>query len=66
MGAKVEDIIAASIRALIERDSALAEQMIAADREINRLEVDIDELCLQHPRAAAAGRVATCASSPRR
>ena len=47
MGAKVEDIIAGSIRALIERDSALAEQMIAADRKINQLEVEIDELCLQ-------------------
>ena len=36
MGAKVEDIIAGSIRALIDRDSALAEQMIAVDRKINQ------------------------------
>ena len=47
MGAKVEDIISGSIRALIDRDSALAEQMIAADRKINQLEIDIDELCMQ-------------------
>ena len=47
MGAKVEDIISGSIRALIDRDSALAEQMIAADRKINQLEMDIDELCMQ-------------------
>src|SRR6187200_3648176 len=47
MGAKVEDIIAGSIRALIDRDSALAEQMIALDRKINQLEIDIDELCMQ-------------------
>ena len=47
MGAKVEDIIAGSIRALIDRDSALAEQMIAVDRKINQLEIDIDELCMQ-------------------
>jgi phosphate transport system protein len=47
MGAKVEDIIAGSIRALIDRDSALAEQMIAADRKINQLEIDIDEHCMQ-------------------
>jgi phosphate transport system protein len=47
MGAKVEDIIAGSIRALIDRDSALAEQMIALDRKINQLEIDIDEHCMQ-------------------
>jgi len=47
MGAKVEDIIAGSIRALIDRDSPLAEQMIAADRKINQLEIDIDEHCMQ-------------------
>ena len=47
MGAKVEDIINGSIRALIERDSALAEQMIAVDRKINQLEMEVDELCMQ-------------------
>ena len=47
MGAKVEDIINGSIRALIDRDSELAEQMIAVDRKINQLEIDIDELCMQ-------------------
>ena len=47
MGAKVEDIINGSIRALIDRDSALAEQMIAVDRKINQLEIAIDELCMQ-------------------
>ena len=47
MGAKVEDIIAGSIRALIDRDSTLAEQMIAADRKINQLEMEVDELCMQ-------------------
>jgi phosphate transport system protein len=47
MGAKVEEIINGSIRALIDRDSALAEQMIAVDRKINQLEIAIDELCMQ-------------------
>jgi phosphate transport system protein len=47
MGARVEDIIQYSIRALMERDGALATQMIAADRKINKLEMDIDELCMQ-------------------
>ncbi|NOK35642.1 phosphate transport system regulatory protein PhoU [Corallococcus exercitus] len=45
MGAKVETLIAHSTRALTERDSALAEQVVGADREVNRLEVDIDDLC---------------------
>ena len=47
MGAKVEDIISGSIRSLTDRDSTLAEQMIAADRKINQLEIDIDEHCMQ-------------------
>src|SRR4029079_7588987 len=47
IGAKVEDTIHGSIRSLTDRDSALAEQMIAADRKINQLEVDIDEHCMQ-------------------
>jgi phosphate transport system protein len=47
MGAKVEECIRGSIRALTERDTALAEQMIAFDRKINQLELEIDELCMQ-------------------
>ena len=46
MGAKVEEIIGGSIKSLLERDSALATRMIAFDRKINQMEVDIDELCL--------------------
>ncbi|CAM4506397.1 phosphate signaling complex protein PhoU [Corallococcus exiguus] len=45
MGAKVEALISQSTRALTDRDSALAEQVVGADREVNRLEVDIDDLC---------------------
>jgi phosphate transport system protein len=41
----VETEIASSMRALSERDSKLAEQVIAQDREVNRLEVEIDEAC---------------------
>ncbi|MDB4982311.1 MAG: Phosphate transport system regulatory protein PhoU [Myxococcales bacterium] len=47
MGAKVEEMIRGSIRALTERDTALAEQMIAFDKKINQLELEIDELCMQ-------------------
>jgi len=45
LGGKVEAEIAASMRALNERDSALAEQVAVQDREVNRLEVEIDEAC---------------------
>jgi phosphate transport system protein len=45
LGGKVETEIATSMRALAERDSKLAEQVIAWDREVNRLEVEIDEAC---------------------
>ena len=47
MGAKVEEMIANSMRALTERDSELARRMIEFDHQINRLEVEIDELCLR-------------------
>jgi len=45
MGGRVEQAIAASVRAIAERDSALAEQVKAKDREINRMEVEIDGMC---------------------
>ena len=47
MGAKVEEMIASSMRALVERDTALAHHMIEFDHQINRLEVETDELCLR-------------------
>jgi phosphate transport system protein len=47
MGAKVEEMIAGSIRALVERDSDLARRMIEQDHQVNRLEVDTDDLCLR-------------------
>jgi len=45
IGAKVEANIADSVRALTERDSALAERVKASDSEVNRLEVEIDDMC---------------------
>jgi phosphate transport system protein len=45
MGGKVEAAMAASVRALVERDASLAEKVIAGDREINRTEVEIDDMC---------------------
>ncbi len=45
MGGLVEQAIAASVRAITERDSALADQIKTRDREINRMEVEIDGMC---------------------
>jgi phosphate transport system protein len=47
MGSHVEKIIADSIQALLDRDSKLAEQTIAADKVVDRMEVELDGLCLQ-------------------
>lgn len=47
MGAKVEELVASSMRALVERDSALAERMMVFDKQINRLEMEVDDLCLR-------------------
>lgn len=45
MGGQVEKAIAASVRAIVERDTPLAERVKVNDREINRLEVEIDGAC---------------------
>src|SRR5512133_4252491 len=47
MGGKVELMINDSLKALVERDSALADRVIVYDHEINRLEMLIDEKCLE-------------------
>jgi phosphate transport system protein len=47
LGGKVETEVAESVRALNERDSARAEQVLQSDREVNRLEVEIDDSCRQ-------------------
>jgi phosphate transport system protein len=45
MGAKVEAHIASSVRALTERDTPLAEKVVQSDKDVNRLEIEIDDLC---------------------
>jgi phosphate transport system protein len=45
MGGLVEQAIAASVRAVGERDSPLAQHVKVKDREINRMEVEIDGMC---------------------
>ena len=43
MGAMVEDAINESIRALLERDTAVAQRVIDSDTEIDRMELEIDQ-----------------------
>ncbi len=47
MGALVEDAIQQSIRALMERDATLAEQVIANDDRIDHMEVLIDQRVIE-------------------
>src|SRR5215211_7068076 len=45
MGAKVELLIADSLKSLTDRDSKLADKVVQSDAEVNRLEVEIDNVC---------------------
>jgi phosphate transport system protein len=47
MGAKVEEMITSSVKALVDRDSDLANRTIESDHQINRLEVELDDMCLR-------------------
>ena len=47
MGAMVEDAITQSIRALLERDTALAEEVIANDNRIDQMELEMDRRTLE-------------------
>jgi len=47
MGALVEESIFKAVRALIEQDLALAEQVLSGDDPIDQMEVDIETRCLQ-------------------
>ena len=47
MGGLVEDQIQKAVRSLVDRDSPLAETIIQRDQEVNRLDVDVDGLCIR-------------------
>jgi len=47
LGGLVEEAIGKSVRALVDRDSALAGEVVAGDAEIDRLELEIDDLCVE-------------------
>src|SRR5512134_699237 len=46
MGGAAEKAILLSMRALIERDSELAERVVREDDSIDQLELEIDQLCV--------------------
>lgn len=47
MGALVEDQIRCVMRALVERDGELAQDVIDRDRQVNAYDVEIDEKCVE-------------------
>jgi phosphate transport system protein len=47
MGGLVEDQIQKAVKSLVDRDSELAQIIIERDHEVNRLDVEIDDLCIR-------------------
>ena len=47
MGGLVEFMISDAVRSLVDRDTALADRIIAMDHEVNSHEIAIDEKCLE-------------------
>lgn len=45
MGARVEAMIAECVLSVVERDTKLAEHVVKSDVAVNRLELEIDDLC---------------------
>ena len=46
MGGLVEDQIRRVMRALLERDDAIAQEVIERDRQVNAYDVEVDEQCV--------------------
>lgn len=46
-GGTVEEMITRAMRSLTERDSKMAEEVIRRDFSVNRLELEIDDLCVK-------------------
>jgi phosphate transport system protein len=47
MSGRAEEIIRKSVEALMSRDTALAEEVFSDDRAIDRMEIDVEEGCVQ-------------------
>ena len=48
MFVRAESMVGQAVRSVMERDFALARQVLASDRELNRLEIDVDSRCLTY------------------
>ena len=47
MGGLVEDQIRRAMRALLERDDVIAQEVIDRDRQVNTYDVEVDEQCVE-------------------
>ncbi len=47
MGGMVERQIADAVQATVNRDSAMAQRVIAEDAEVNRMDIEVEELCIK-------------------
>jgi len=47
LGGLVEEAIGRSVRALVDRDSDLGRKVLAGDKDIDALELEIDDLCME-------------------
>lgn len=47
MCVRAESMVRLSVRSVVDRDLSLGRSVVAADRELDRLEVEIDRLCLK-------------------
>jgi len=45
MGGKVEESIRLALKSIVDRDSDLAEKVIRSDKDLNDLEIEVDEIC---------------------
>ncbi len=45
MGSKVEESIRLAMKSIVDRDSKLARRVMQSDRDINDLEIEVDEVC---------------------
>ena len=46
MGGAAESALARAMRALVERDARLAQEVIDGDDEVDRVELEVDQLCI--------------------
>jgi phosphate transport system protein len=47
MGAMVEERVHQAVAALMERNAAAAERIVAGDQEVNELQIEVDDRCLK-------------------